>query len=475
MLDEADNAVSSINGLINNLPYNLKGKIHFLLAARDSDWSASEASALLWSGCMFVEEKISGLLPEDALSIVECWRNYGELGLGELKSTPDDEQTDCLISASKRDEGASGSAFFGALLKVRYGNDLHSHAKKMLQRLAHRKIPSGGTLKDALGYIAAMDAVGLEFLSRQVLAYTINCPEERLRRDVLFPLGEEAAATITSEHIYTRHPLIAQTLTSVLASEFGEDIDDFYLDLARSALELRVQKNKSVNELGSWRYKMADYFLESGRRDLALKIALTVLHVEPDNSKILTKVAQMYRRGGENEEACELYKEFVTGGKKILERGVFDDWSLSERASKNFSESALLLAFSLADQLFVLPPTIFNIKDNLQSICYDFKQLYELYRVSFFRELVASASRISLCLELTEEQENFFLKNAEELGVDVNTVSYIKGQFTNDLKEAVAILPEYIMSDAIQEYIGAYGELSFNKLDKIMERMVVEK
>ncbi|KAB2966588.1 metallophosphoesterase, partial [Zoogloea sp.] len=313
LLDEADRAATDLRALLKDLPLDLHGRVHALLACRDTDWLGSPAANLDWTVADFSKEPLRGLDLADAVAIVRSWQAFGDTGLGDLAKRPEAERAMILEQQAKDEAKIQGGAFFGALLAVRSGSDLRKHARLMLDRLGQRKIPGGGTLRDALAYIAAMHAEGLEFLSRPVLAQTLGCSQNNLHRDVLVPLGQEAAATTTSSFIYTRHRRIAETLMSVLAEEFGKDVGALYVALGEAAICAFIN-GSFVPALSSWRFDISKHFLETGREELAFNIARAVLDREPTNELTRTHVANLYRRAGLPEQAVRVFREIMTLG-----------------------------------------------------------------------------------------------------------------------------------------------------------------
>ncbi|MET3497153.1 hypothetical protein [Variovorax boronicumulans] len=74
LIDEADNCVHQLLSFFQNLPDELQGRVHCLLACRDSDWRASGAENLNWRvGVSLRSERLSGLDIADAQSIVSAW------------------------------------------------------------------------------------------------------------------------------------------------------------------------------------------------------------------------------------------------------------------------------------------------------------------------------------------------------------------------------------------------------------------
>lgn len=347
VVDEADRISEEIFKFLQHMPSNLQGMVHFLIACRDTDWQASKANRLNWSSnCTFKNERLSGLDEEDAKAIVSAWAAFGNAGLGDLANIPENKRSTILEQKAHEEAKTNQGAFFGALLAVRHGNDLHNHARLMLERLAGRKIKSGGTLKDAIAFIAAMHSEGMEFLSHSVLAQALGCPVAQLYRNVLAPLGQEAAATSTSSFIFTRHRRIAEAMVVVLENDFSEDIAELFVELAKSAIDV-YKSNEFVPDLGKWRYGLAEYFFEGGKVELALNIARGVLSREPQNNMTLVKLATMYRKAGVSDMAIKLFR----GVKKEIKGhpGFYFEWANAEGDTGSYVEGTLLAAFSISD------------------------------------------------------------------------------------------------------------------------------
>jgi hypothetical protein len=345
VVDEADRTANAIHSFLRQLPRGLQGRVHFLIGCRDSDWFASKANELSWSSiCTFQQERLEGLDEQDAEAIVDSWAAYGAKGLGDLARVPTENRAVLLEHQAHEEAKTSGGAFFGALLAVRHGSDLPNHARLMLERLGQRNIPSGGTLRDALAFIAAMHAEDLEFLSRPVLAYALSCPLGKLHRDVLAPLGQEAAATTTSSVIFTRHRRIAEALVGVLERDFAEDIAELFVRLAKAAIK-SFKEGEPVPDLAAWRYRLAEHFFESGRKQTALNIIGGVLSCEPSNAKTLVNAANLYRKAAMAEKAVEFFRKFPMTSDK--DRPFYNEWSVCEGALHDHASSIVSGVFQV--------------------------------------------------------------------------------------------------------------------------------
>ncbi len=132
---------------------------------------------------------------EDAITIVSSWNKFGRAGLGELYVLDIDEAAQKLLDAATQEAVHEEVAFLGAMLRIRMGEELDAHVKRILERLKKVSDP-GVNLRDAFAYVVAPHARNFLFLSKIVLATVLGCNFNELRREVITPLGEEAAVQI---------------------------------------------------------------------------------------------------------------------------------------------------------------------------------------------------------------------------------------------------------------------------------------
>ncbi|HCL3408666.1 TPA: metallophosphoesterase, partial [Pseudomonas aeruginosa] len=273
VLDEADQEAESILEFINKYIDKLGGRVHFLLACRDSAWIASSAINLKWSSAQFKQERLTGLTLGDAELIVAAWAAYGNDGLGALAHTAPSRRAS-IFKEYADEEGKKNNgngALFGALLFVRHGDDLHEHARSLVDKLETVSIGAGLTLKDAITYIAIMHAEDQDYLCKDVLKEVLEFDGGNFHSAVIRPLGQEAAANATSTYVYTRHKYIAKEIVKVLTDDYSVDIQFHYVKLVKAALALMSQ-GMYLKDLESWRYKLADHFMEADDSHLAIKI-----------------------------------------------------------------------------------------------------------------------------------------------------------------------------------------------------------
>ncbi|OGU20467.1 MAG: hypothetical protein A2580_15365 [Hydrogenophilales bacterium RIFOXYD1_FULL_62_11] len=465
VLDESDRIATELLALLKRLPSELHGQVHALLACRDSDWRSSGADNQDWRGSVeFHKETLIGLVSEDAQSIVQAWQTYGDAGLGDLARIPYDQHAQTLERQAKEEAKTASGAFFGALLAVRSGADLHNHARLLLERLGQRKIRSGGTLRDALAYIAAMHAEGLEFLSRPVLAQALGCPLDKLHRDVLVPLGYEAAATTTSSFIFTRHRRIAETLVSVLKEEFGEDIGQLFIRLGEAAL-LAFNKGDYVLELGNWRFKLSEHFFAKGQQELAFNIAQGTLSCEPMNSLTRTHVANLYRRAKLPDQAVRIFRELPHQIKG--DRGYYYEWSVAEGECGHPAADIMLAGYSLCDQCPAALVDNDGAKKGLAGLGVAFGALYYAYNNPAFRDARMAVAVLGQTLRLDATANGYFKTHARE--------ATSQGAPQPDLEQALQLLRAGVIAAArigldtsLTALLPKADELTFGGLEQLV-------
>ncbi|MHB1081427.1 MAG: metallophosphoesterase family protein [Prosthecobacter sp.] len=382
--DEADQVANKIFEIIRLLQVRGRGDVHFLVASRDTDWIAAKAySDNWWKYSIFKEEKLRGLDDEDAMRIIDGWAEFGRAALGRLANLERDVAVRLLIDAAREEAKTPQGSFFGAMLTVRFGDDLHEHLKLLLQRLGTRIIPGGATLLDAVAYVAAIHSLNLEILSRPVLAWVLGCLPKELKRNVLLPMGEEAAATTTSQFVYTRHRRVAVAVLEVLSSAFGEDTDQYYEDLAGAALDA-YHAGEYIPQLGGWRYDLAAKLSTIGRDDLAIRVSRAVLRREATNTKTMVKLASLYRDANSSEEAVALFRNYR--GDVSDNRAFFVEWALSESLDGDSGGAIGLFAHALSDECAFVPPDNRDSNTVLSILDSEFASLFELYNNRIFLE-----------------------------------------------------------------------------------------
>lgn len=383
VLDGADQAAKAVQKLAESKAELANGKVSFLLACRDSDWLASEADKLSWKEVSnFKHERLSGLSLSDASKIVAAWEAYGDAGLGDLAEIDEGTRVERFRKCAKEEAKVSAGAFYGALLTVRHGTDLVAHAKVMLDKLETIKIPSGGTLKDAIAYIAIMHAERQDYLSVPVLAKVLGCDPGKFHATVIRPLGQEAAATSTSTCIYTRHRYIALAIVEVLEDDYLENISNLFEKLVSAAIKA-YNEGVYIKDLHSWRYDLPEHFFTTDRPLLAIDIAKAVCDADPSHAQAITNLAYLYRKSRDVLHAVELFRQAEI---KPEHRAYFFEWSVSEAECRNSAESVVLSSHALSDECATQRLTVDDAKGYLSGMHTNFNKLYNAYVDNVFQD-----------------------------------------------------------------------------------------
>jgi len=393
--DEADSLVQDVYQAVKAT--GGRQNVHFFLTCRDTDWIANHGDSYLWSDVAnLVEWRIRGLDYADAKAIVAAWGEFGSRGLGKLSGIEPGEAAQKLFDAAKLEAGTTDGALLGAMLRVRVGLALKDHVAALMARLERREIQGypGKSLLDAFALIAVPHAYNLLFLSKPILARALGVDETKLRRRVLGPLGEEAAAAAFGQYILTRHRAIAEAALDMLVNRFHFDAEDILVDLVRAAVGLAAE-GVLVPDIAQWRFLSTRMF-EQGNRELGARLAAAALTADPRNSFLAVKLSQLHREAGQPEQSVEVFRSSIHRAQG--NRAFFTEWATSEGFVGNAAVSVWLKAVSIADATEMRPPDIKDTYLGLVGCAISFNVLFERYRKSEF--LAAAVASVNLCLRL---------------------------------------------------------------------------
>lgn len=418
---------------------SLRGRqdIFFLLCCRDTDWKASEADKFDWKHYIkLVEIPLQGLRLVDAERVVIAWGKYGADGLKGLSDVPLKEACERLLDASKtEDTNQMEGTFFGAILHVRLGEGLKEHIDNLLRKLGEISIGEGRTLKDAFVYIAAMHAENLQFLSKEVLAGALNFSLNNLKRDVLIPLGEEAAIATTGRFIYTRHQAIATTAIKILSNEI--DTENIFVDLVVAARQRR-RNDYFVPNLTEWEF-LSSHFFNKGDHALGIRLAQAALTIPGNESHLIPKLAQLYRDAGQPELSVKVFHDAPQRLKEP--RGYYHEWSMAEGHVENQSLSVWLGAFSISDEVAQQPPDNERTGISLASIAHAFTILYNRFNADEFIDACGSSAQLGLLIRnrlkpKTTQNLKHALEQAQLAGVKEFTKKEAFSHFIDGIERA---------------------------------------
>ena len=376
--DEGDSLINTIKGFLTK--HGKLSKVHFFITARDTDWISRKGHDVQWSTISnFSQRKLTGLSKHDATTIVQAWANLGERGLGKLANMNREEAVECLIRAAQEESIDERGAFLGAMLRVRVGDALKDHVANLMTRLRDtviRSSKSKSNLLDALIYISAPHSFNIQYLSRSVLAVALELDEAHLRKEVLKPLGEEAAAEATGDFILVRHRAIAEAAIAVGEERFDYDVENALCDLVSSAI-IANENGSSVPHLTEWRY-LSGKFASEGNSSFGIRLAKAALKNDPSNSYLLVKLSQLYRDGGQAEQCLKVFRAAAIF--KNANRGYFTEWAATEASMGNQALAALVNMISISDNIGAKFPTIRDVCFALVGFQINLIELYNLYK-----------------------------------------------------------------------------------------------
>lgn len=409
--DDADLISKEVHGVVTRLLVSGRNDIHFLLCARHTEWRNTSITPPQWEKIPhFYEHNLSGVCAEDAQLIVDAWAEYGSKGLGKLSDIPKEESVQQLVTCSLSREASSDGALLGALLQLRMGEQFKLYVKKLLDRLHEKPIIPGHscTLLEAFTYIAAMHAENRLFLSKNVLSRAIGIEPKLLRSKILWPLGEEAAADVSGDFVFTRHRAIAEAAIDILSNTLHYEIElsDIYATLVRSSRELFLL-HEFVPNVADWKY-LSTYFYEEKRDvSLAIKLARVVLDVDPNDPHARVKLAQLFRKAEQPEISLAVFRD----SPQTELRGFFNEWSTAEMQQGNYAISACLLGYSLSDEIERRPPDNKTAVICMSRLSMTFYEMYKSFSNQIYLEAAAAVASLGLRIHGISDKDKVQLQN----------------------------------------------------------------
>jgi predicted MPP superfamily phosphohydrolase len=409
--DAADLLVSQLHQAAIRLANSRRSDVHFLFCTRSSDWNVSGAN-MDWGRLAHESETLSGLDPEDARLIAQSWQDF---------DATNDDATDIDTLAIKLEQAAKEEASFGegallggVLVMRRGAAGLRAHVHALLARLAQTRLQSGKSLRDALAYIAAMHAEGLDFLSRPVLAEVLGCGGVgALNSQVLHSLGREAAAG-GGTFIRTRHRRIAAEVMAIQHDDFGLVAGDYLLELAKAA-KLAFQKHIRIPVLNRWDFDLPKHFLDQQNFEAAINIGIALYELDPSNVKLASNLASIYRDAKEAGEGEQLLRQFAG----VPDRGYWLEWSTCAGFGGDPALASWLAGWSLADQRGLAPPRNRDSMLSLAGLGINFGELYAAYNNPVFNDARLAVAQLGFLTRPDARAWSFFEDHrgkAEEAG-----------------------------------------------------------
>jgi predicted MPP superfamily phosphohydrolase len=462
--DDADTIASEVFQTATRLAALRRGDIHFLLAARDTDWHAAKGDQFTWDPfALHKSYVLRGLSERDAEIVVTAWERFGPPGLGRLYGLEHASAVLRLLAAAEAETDVREGAFLGAMLRSRFGDALKDHVRALLTRLAAREV-LGTTLLDILVHIAAMHSEGVYILSKMVLAYHLNCDIPTLRRKVLVPLGEEAAATGAGQFILTRHRAVAEVTLDIAENVFGSDRDQALQNLAVAATRA-AEEGHFVPELGRW-YFLSSHFEKTGDLELAVRIAQAVLDASPRDPFLRVHLSSLLRNAGQPERAARLFRGQVEAVERNR-RPLLYEWAIAEGSVGNDALNVLLAFASIADETERRPPDLRQALLSLSGIVISLRNMYELYGDVRFLEGAAAAAQLGTLVRPDPDARRLF-NSAFEQARDAGIRMEAGVDAMSKMRTAAQVASEQIDAE-LPSWIASPDQLSTAGLQRLTE------
>jgi hypothetical protein len=381
--DDAENLVRDITEAARLLHETGRSHIHFLLAARDTDWRYFRGDQQPWATWLNRQPDIllRDLREDDAKVLVTAWRKYGSQGLRDLAALPNlDKQVAAFldavhVSTAAPDEGS----FFGGLLAVRFGRDgLRNHVVSLLTSLKEEKIEkSDHSLFDALVYVAAVHSVGISGLDENVLADLVGVPRDWVQTLVVNPLGEEAAAVRSAGLVLTRHRNVATAILVASEHDIGVDVAEVWSAVvrqtARTRRDIRIGETfaRILHSGPRLQRELPHQFTEQRRKTIAVAAAKSAAIHQSIWLGCIVDLGKTYRIAGDFEAAARVFRDNLAaaegkGDNAEVIRGYWYEWGVSEGsfldAQSHRAADAWIQGLSLSDHLSPVQVTKYDAK-----------------------------------------------------------------------------------------------------------------
>lgn len=429
--DQADLLGKQLHASLSAASNAPRSDVRLLLATRQSDWRLAGCASLNWRrGVEFQEITLSGLEEHDARQIANAWIHFDSMSdSGELGPPHSAEQlAQKLLLAAREDATVGEGSLLGGALAVRYGSGLRAHVRLLIEKLLVSHETSAISLYRAFAYIASMHALRLDFLSRSVLAYALGCTASEIDKEVIYPLGREAAAGGGSL-VLTRHVSIAEAAVSILREDLGESIEDLFVELARAVLQARSAEGY-VAELHRWNYELSNALMASNI-STAIRIARIFFDADPLNSRLAVFLASSYRECGDPEAGLTLLSKFT--GRP--ERGFWYEFGACAGATGDAPLNAWLAGSALADQEDI-PPTARNAAFALTGLVIAFGDLYDQFKREVFAHARDAAVLIGLSIRTLDHD------SLQKLSAQLEKLDLLATLTPIDLESQLARLKE---------------------------------
>ena len=409
--DDGDELVRSMGAAMKNAHEAGGAVLHLLVAARDTDWVAAGGMGQPWRSYApgySDPTRLRGVTHGDAEKVVAAWASLGDSGLGLLAGVADTERrADVVLEAVRRETGSGEGSFFGGLLDARLGSEgLREHLVPLLTRLCALPIRGSAlSLGDALMYVACCHGAGVAGLHSAVLADLLGVNQHRVYRDVVRPLGDEAAAVRSGGYVYTRHRRVAEALLHVAVERLGFDLPELWADVTRRAIAVTKTQHlpsewfSPIVYYGSKLHRsLPESLPQTVRAETAVAAAQAAVEAKPEWSSCQINLANTLRATKDPAAGAQALANSIEAAKEHAidwaknVRGYVFEWGVCEGGAGRQALSAWLEGLSIADQIEDARVDMRRAKLSLAGLGVAFGELTDPHgHSSFVRSLGACA------------------------------------------------------------------------------------
>jgi len=503
--DDADNIVPGLADSAYRLSQSGRARVHFLLAARDVDWRSASGLQKPWAEWLthFPDIILRGISPEDAKAVVTAWERLGSDGLRELSSIGDTAQRiaafesavgnakDELAEQQRRHRPQDGS-FFGGLLAVRFGqNGLQAHVRDFLKRLKDVHIEHGtSSLFDALLYVAACHGTGIPGIDERVLADLVGAEREWVQRQVVRPLGEEAAVVHSAGSVLTRHSQVAAAILVEAEHTFGIDLAEVWAQIVlqvvltkRSGVRFVYWLSEILHAGPRLQRALPQQLADERRKAIAIAAAKASISAEPERLSYVSDLGRTYRKAEMIEQAVATFRDNLNGAESKVDfeyniRGFWYEWGVCEGLAGDTVEhraaDAWIQGLSLSD--YLSPAQITS--DDVKLICAGLGVAFGKLAQSDPNSPSAKARRAVAFLGHLANPDP---RTARNLDSHHREADKLKTPHPRDIPEAVAWLTAGVaqagreLQDPFLKALTEPDQVSFNLLQTTLEPDSVPK
>jgi hypothetical protein len=487
VIDDAESFLNDLHQSVKILSQKGVDNVHFLLATRDTDWNYVNGNRIPWQSYLryFSNIHLRDLPRHDASLLVEAWEKYGEEGLRHLDQLADtDSRVEELLGAIQNRSTGEGS-FFGGLLRVRFGSEgLKGHVVEMLARLQLKKITeSKYTLFDAILFISACDAVGIEGLDERVLASLMDVPKEWIQSRVISPLGEEAAAVRSAGVVMTRHQNVAKAILVAADTIYHKDVAEIYGVLIKHVIWESKKKGTIVHHAKLMHIgptlikKLPTDFGDKKRKDIAIAAAIANTEGEPLRISRIVTLGKTYRIANDLKKASETFHESYPSLVNSVDyntdiRGYYYEWGVveSQNSGNNLSGIAAgcwLQILSIIDWSHDVRLQKEQIMLGCTGAAIALERLNSLSPALHYKQGVLASIYFARLVDKGEKGRKIFLALKQK--VDPHNEIHIA-----DLSEAIEFFTAVVdkvkdaVSSEFMRKLNHHNRLSFSRLEELL-------